>query len=64
MGCGRWCSAGGLVAAEGILPCLILRTSRFFPEADDRNDVRAAYEGVVSAHRLAPERSIRTSSKS
>ena len=26
------------------LPCLILRTSRFFPEADDRDDVRAAYE--------------------
>jgi UDP-glucose 4-epimerase len=26
------------------LPCLILRTSRFFPEADDRDEVRAAYE--------------------
>jgi UDP-glucose 4-epimerase len=26
------------------LPCLILRTSRFFPEPDDRDDVRAAYE--------------------
>jgi nucleoside-diphosphate-sugar epimerase len=26
------------------LPCLILRTSRFFPEADDRADVRSAYE--------------------
>jgi UDP-glucose 4-epimerase len=26
------------------LPLLILRTSRFFPEADDRDDVRAAYE--------------------
>jgi UDP-glucose 4-epimerase len=25
------------------LPILILRTSRFFPEADDRDDVRAAY---------------------
>jgi UDP-glucose 4-epimerase len=25
------------------LPCLILRTSRFFPEADDRDDVRVAY---------------------
>jgi len=41
------------VAAENIcelvhrdhgLPILILRTSRFFPEADDRDDVRAAYE--------------------
>src|SRR3954451_15063778 len=26
------------------LPILILRTSRFFPEADDRDDVRAEYE--------------------
>ncbi len=26
------------------LPCLILRTSRFFPEADDREDVRNAYD--------------------
>ena len=26
------------------LPCLILRTSRFFPEGDDRDDVRNAYE--------------------
>src|SRR3954466_14803271 len=25
------------------LPCLILRPSRFFPEGDDRDDVRAAY---------------------
>jgi nucleoside-diphosphate-sugar epimerase len=25
------------------LPCVVLRTSRFFPEADDRDDVRAAY---------------------
>lgn len=25
------------------LPCLVLRTSRFFPEADDSADVRAAY---------------------
>jgi UDP-glucose 4-epimerase len=25
------------------LPCLILRTSRFFPEADDREDVRSGY---------------------
>ncbi len=25
------------------LPCLVLRTSRFFPEADDRAEVRAAY---------------------
>src|SRR3954469_8450497 len=26
------------------LPILILRTSRFFPEADDRDDVRTAYD--------------------
>ena len=26
------------------LPCLVLRTSRFFPEGDDRDDVRAEYE--------------------
>jgi UDP-glucose 4-epimerase len=25
------------------VPCLILRTSRFFPEEDDRDDVRSAY---------------------
>ena len=28
------------------LACLILRTSRFFPEADDRDDVRGAYDDV------------------
>jgi UDP-glucose 4-epimerase len=55
------------------LPCLILRTSRFFPEGDDRDEVRNAFddanvkvnellyrrvdlEDVVSAHRLALER--------
>jgi UDP-glucose 4-epimerase len=26
------------------LPCLILRTSRFFPEEDDREDIRSRYE--------------------
>jgi UDP-glucose 4-epimerase len=26
------------------LPCLILRTSRFFPEEDDRHEMRAAYD--------------------
>jgi UDP-glucose 4-epimerase len=26
------------------LPCLILRTSRFFPEGDDRDEVRSAYD--------------------
>jgi UDP-glucose 4-epimerase len=40
------------VAAEGLcemvhrtegLPCLVLRTSRFFPEADDRAEIRHAY---------------------
>lgn len=33
------------------LPCLILRTSRFFPEEDDRREVREAYEdGNVKAN--------------
>jgi len=33
-----------LVHRDHGLPCLILRTSRFFPEADDRDEVRAVYE--------------------
>ncbi len=33
-----------LVHRDNGLPCLILRTSRFFPEADDRDDVRADYD--------------------
>jgi UDP-glucose 4-epimerase len=33
-----------LVHRDHGLPCLILRTSRFFPEADDRDDVRSSYE--------------------
>jgi UDP-glucose 4-epimerase len=28
------------------LPCMILRTSRFFPEEDDRDEVRSAYEDL------------------
>ena len=28
------------------LPCVVLRTSRFFPEPDDRDDVRAAYDDL------------------
>jgi UDP-glucose 4-epimerase len=32
-----------LVARDHGLPCVILRTSRFFPEGDDRDDVRSAY---------------------
>jgi nucleoside-diphosphate-sugar epimerase len=32
-----------LVHRDHGLPVVILRTSRFFPEADDRDDVRAAY---------------------
>jgi UDP-glucose 4-epimerase len=35
-----------LVACDHGLPCLILRTSRFFPEPDDRDDVRRAYEDL------------------
>ena len=33
-----------LVHRDHGLPCLVLRTSRFFPEADDRDDVRGAYD--------------------
>ena len=33
-----------LVHRDHGMPILILRTSRFFPEADDRDDVRTAYE--------------------
>ena len=33
-----------LVHRDHGLPVLVLRTSRFFPEGDDRDDVRAAYE--------------------
>jgi nucleoside-diphosphate-sugar epimerase len=32
-----------LVARDHGLPCVILRTSRFFPEGDDRDDVRERY---------------------
>jgi UDP-glucose 4-epimerase len=28
------------------LPCVVLRTSRFFPEPDDRDDVRTAYDDL------------------
>jgi len=31
---------------EGGLPCVILRTSRFFPEGDDREDIRASYDDL------------------
>jgi UDP-glucose 4-epimerase len=33
-----------LIHRDHGLPCLILRTSRFFPEADDRDELRAAYD--------------------
>jgi UDP-glucose 4-epimerase len=33
-----------LVHRDHGLPCVILRTSRFFPEPDDREEVRAAYD--------------------
>jgi UDP-glucose 4-epimerase len=33
-----------LVSRDHDLPVVVLRTSRFFPEADDRDDVRAAYD--------------------
>ena len=39
----RTCASS--IARDHGLPCLILRTSRFFPEPDDRDDVRSAYDG-------------------
>jgi nucleoside-diphosphate-sugar epimerase len=35
-----------LIARDHGLPILILRTSRFFPEPDDRDEVRSAYEDM------------------
>jgi UDP-glucose 4-epimerase len=35
-----------LVWQDHGLPCLILRTSRFFPEPDDRDDVRSEYDDL------------------
>ncbi len=35
-----------LVSRSHGLPCVILRTSRFFPEQDDRDDVRGAYDDL------------------
>jgi UDP-glucose 4-epimerase len=35
-----------LIARDHGLPCVILRTSRFFPEPDDRDDVRDRYEDL------------------
>ena len=35
-----------LVHRDHGLPCLILRTSRFFPEGDDRDDVRGGYDDL------------------
>ena len=35
-----------LISRDYGLPCLILRTSRFFPEPDDTDDVRSAYDNL------------------
>jgi UDP-glucose 4-epimerase len=35
-----------LIARDHGLPCLILRTSRFFPETDDRDEVRSVYDDL------------------
>ena len=35
-----------LIARDHGLPCLILRTSRFFPEPDDRDEVRTVYDDL------------------
>lgn len=36
-----------LAALDPELPVVVLRTSRFFPEADDRDDVRAAHDDTT-----------------
>jgi UDP-glucose 4-epimerase len=42
---------GQLIHADRGLPVVILRTARFFPEPDDRDDVRAVYaDGNVKAN--------------
>ena len=42
-----------LVHRDSDLPCLVLRTSRFFPEADDRPEVREAYDDAnIKANEL------------
>ncbi len=42
-----------LISREHGLPCLILRTSRFFPEGDDLDEVRTTYEDAnVKANEL------------
>ena len=35
-----------LISRDHGLPCLILRTSRFFPDADDDDEVRSGYEDL------------------
>ena len=35
-----------LVHRDHRMPCVVLRTSRFFPERDDRDDVRATYDDL------------------
>jgi UDP-glucose 4-epimerase len=35
-----------LVARDHGLPCLVLRTSRFFPEDDDSDDARSSFDGL------------------
>jgi UDP-glucose 4-epimerase len=35
-----------LIHRDHGLPCLILRTSRFFPEVDDRDEIRAAFDDL------------------
>ncbi|MDP9416286.1 MAG: NAD(P)-dependent oxidoreductase [Actinomycetota bacterium] len=42
-----------LVARDHRLPCVVLRTSRFFPEPDDKDEVRTAYaDGNIKANKL------------
>ena len=38
--------SAALYGRDGRFACLVLRTSRFFPEADDRDDLRTSYEDL------------------
>jgi len=35
-----------LISRDHGLPCVVLRTSRFFPEGDDRDEVRTAFDDL------------------
>ena len=60
-----------LLARDQRLPCLVLRTSRFFPEPDDLDEARSAYDDLnlkvnelVTAASISRTSSPRTCSRS